>query len=328
MVSIRGFGSYIPLYRIERTEIADQHGDYAGGGETAVPAHDETVVTLGVSATETALAHADIDGDALDAVFAASTSDPFDERGIAAHVAYAAGATPDVRVADFEGSARAGTDAVLAARDAVESGHVDTVAVVATDILTADPGTSAEQTAGAGAAALVLDRDGDIATVDAAAANTTGFVGRFKRTDATPVGGDGRFNRARYIEAVTGAIDRLEDGFAPTHAVLPAPDGGWGDRVLGAAELDAERHSSFDAIGYAGAASVLIDAALALERARPDEELLLTGYGPGGADAMALTAGDGVERTPDVSTQEYVESKEYVTYAKHRDYRERARGGV
>jgi 3-hydroxy-3-methylglutaryl CoA synthase len=50
MVTVRGCGSYLPLYRIERETIADQHGDYAGGGEVSVPAHDEGVVSLGVGA--------------------------------------------------------------------------------------------------------------------------------------------------------------------------------------------------------------------------------------------------------------------------------------
>ncbi|RBI62370.1 hypothetical protein DMJ13_10895 [halophilic archaeon] len=38
MASIRGYGSYVPLYRIERASIAEQHDDHASGGETAVPA--------------------------------------------------------------------------------------------------------------------------------------------------------------------------------------------------------------------------------------------------------------------------------------------------
>lgn len=328
MVSIRGYGTYLPLYRIERTAIADQHGDYAGGGETAVPSHDEDVLTLAVNAVDTAMEHAGTE--TVDGVFTASTSDPFDERGIAPHVATAVGAAESARVADCQGSARAATNALLAARDAIETGAVSTGVVVATDILDAAPGTREEQTAGAGAAAFILAPDGNVATIAGDGAATTGFVGRFKRRDDTPQSGDGRFNRERYIEAVTAAIDHLTDSVdvTPTHAVAAAPDDGWGDRALGTIEIDADRHSTYDAIGYAGAASPLLDTALALETANPDETVLVAAYGPGGSDAIALTTGPGVDELPDMTTHDYLDSKEYVTYAKHRDYRERARGDL
>lgn len=328
MVAIQGYGTYLPLYRIERTTIADQHGGHAGGGETSVPAHDEDVVTLAVNAVDTAVAHAG--ADAVDAVFAASTSDPFDERGIAPHVATAIGADAGARVADFQGSARAATNAVLSARDAIAAGSVSQAVVVATDILDAAAGSREEQTAGAGAGALVLGETGDVATVASAGAASTGFVGRFKRTGETPQSGDARFNRERYIEAVTAAIDRL-DGSLTTEverAVAPAPDDRWGDRALGAADLEVERHSAFDAVGYAGAASTLIDTALALEEASPEDSVLVVSYGPGGSDALVVTTGAGVETLPDMTTHEYIESKEYVTYGKHREYRETARGDV
>ena len=321
MVNVRGCGSYLPLYRIERETIADQHGGYARGGEVSVPAHDEGVVSLGVGAAKNALDHAGIDGADLDAVYAASTSDPFDERGIAPHVASAVGAEGDVAVADFQGSARAATSAVLSAVDAIEAGRAEDVLVVAADVRQADAGTSAEQTAGAGAAALVLGADGDVASIDGSGTNTTGFVGRFQRAGGSPVPGDGRFNRERYVEAVTGALaglGGLDD--RADHAALAAPDGRWGGRALSAADLDAEQHSTFDAVGDAGAASVLLDAVVALENAAAGEGVLVASFGPGGSDALALTRGDADE--PAMTTQDYVDSKEYVTYAKHRAYRD------
>lgn len=318
MVRIRGWGSYLPLYRIERETIADQHGGYAGGGEVAVPAHDEGVVSLGVGAAENALGHAGVDGADLDAVYAASTSDPFDERGIAPHVAVALGAEGAVRIADCQGSARAATNAILAARDAIDAGQAETALVVAADARTAAAGSSAEQTAGAGAGALVLGTEGDAGAVDSASTNTTGFVGRFQRTGESPVPGDGRFNRARYVEAVRGAIGDLE--IDPDHAALPAPDGGWGGRALSAADLEAEVHSTFDAVGDAGTASVVIDAAYALEAASAGDSVLLASFGPGGSDAVALERGDA--DGPEMGVADYLDSKEYVTYAKHRAYRE------
>ncbi len=361
MVAIRGYGAYVPLYRIERASIAEQHGDPPGGGEVAVPAHDESVLTMAVSALKEALASVDVgngddgtdrdgvgrvDGSSLDAVYVATTSDPFDDRGVAPHVVRAVGAPSEARVADFQGSARATTNALLAARDAVAAGTADRVAVVASDVLHADTGSSAERTAGAGAGALVIGSDGGgddandgvVASLDGTATNTTGFVGRFERSDSEPTPGDARFNRARYVEGVAGAVESLTASVSgplnPAHAVLTAPDARWGSRALRATDLDVGDSdtdgvvSTFDAVGYAGAASTLLDTSLALERAGPDEQILVVGAGSGGCDALSFTTGGGIERRPTTTLQEYMESKEYVTYAKHREYRERAGGAV
>lgn len=333
MVAIAGYGAYVPLYRIERSTIAEQHGDYPRDGELSVPSYDEDHITMGTKAAKQALGHAGVEGGALDAVYAASVSDPFDEHGLAPHVGYAVGADGNVRVADFEGSARAATTAVQAAADAIEAGRTETALVVGTDILAGSPGSAAEQTAGAGAGALVLrEQNGTVATFQGAANETTGFVGRFAVSGQDSIEGDATFNREEgYLDAVPGAIERLANaGFTvePRHAALPAEDYSLGDRALAATDLDAERHDTFRAVGYAGAASVLLDAVAALEKADPGEQVLLASYGPGGSDALLLETSADVDTTPEMTLQEYLNSKEYVTYAKHREFREQARGGA
>lgn len=331
MLSIRGSGTYIPLYRIQREDIAEQHGSYARGGETAVPAPDENVVTQGVKALKNALEAAEVDGSSLDLLHVASTSDPFDQRGLAPHVGYAVGADETTRVADFQGSVRATTSAITSARDALEAGSADRAAVVATDVLSAEAGSDAEKTAGAGAGAVVIDADGDVASLDSAAVNSTGFVGRFVEAGRSPTTGDARFNRRHgYVDAVTGAIETLAESVTlePDLAAMPAPDDRWGEKALGAVDLAPTRYSTFDDVGFAGTASVLIDTVYALENASPGDQILVAAYGAGGADTLALTAGEDCDSTPSMTTTDYTESKEYVTYAKHRSYRDRARGEV
>lgn len=324
MPHIRGFGAYVPRYRIERATIARQHGDHAGDGETAVPAHDEGVVSLAVTAAKRAKTHAGIESDAVDAVYAASMSDPFDERGIAPHVGTAIGTDSRTRVADFAGSARAATTALLSALDAIAADSIGNAVVVGTDLRWADPGTPAERTAGAGAGAVVLSETGNVASITDSAVNTTGFIGRFQPTGASPVPGDDRFNRSRYVEATTGAIEALDAD--PDSAVMPAPDDSWGERALSTLELDVPRPSTFDAIGDAGAASVLLDTALALERAAEGETLTVTSFGAGGSDALSMIRGPA--GPPATTVTDDLESKEYVTYAKHREYRRRAGGAA
>jgi 3-hydroxy-3-methylglutaryl CoA synthase len=331
MVSIGGYGGYVPLYRIERSTIAEQHGDYPSGGETTVPSHDEDHITMGVKAAKEALSHADVDGSSLDVVYVASVSDPFDEHGLAPPVGYAVGADQDVRVADFDGLARSATTAIQAAADAIEAGSAETALVVGSDVLTAPAGSAVERTAGAGAAAIVLqEQNGTVATIEGITNATTGFVGRFAVRDQGPVEGDSSFNRdVGYLDAVPAAIEALaERGHTvePDRAALPAEDSSWGDRALAATDLDAERHGTFDAVGYVGAAGVLLDAVAALEAASPGEQLLVAAYGPGGSDALLLETSTGIETLPETTLQEYVDSKEYVTYAKHRAYRTQVGG--
>lgn len=322
MVSIGGYSAYVPYYRIERASIAEQHGDYEPAGETAVPAHDENVLTMATKVAKNAVTHAGAAGE-VDAIFTATTSDPFDERGIASQVAVALETAEQVRVADFQGSPRAVTNAVLAARDALDAGSAETVLVIATDVLRADSGTSAEQTAGAGAGAVVLSADGEIATLAESEVNTTGFVGRFKPSDESPVEGDARFNRRHgYVETVTELVDRIDlTSDKPVDVVLPAPNGKWPGRALRGVEFEFEHHTTFDDIGYAGAASVLVDLALAFDRMDAGDSLLLVSYGPGGSDALVFEGGAGLDDERERPVESYLESKEFVPYAKHRAYR-------
>jgi len=324
MTDVVGYGSYVPRYRIQRADIAAQYDDHASSGETAVPAHDEDVTTMAVEAATTALDHADAAGGDVDLVYTATTSDPFDERGVAPHVAHAIGAPEGVRVSDFQGSARAATNAVSAAVDALAAGRAGTALVVASDVLSAPQGTSAERTAGAGAGALLLGRGSDpVAEVVDEASATTGYVGRFTTAGGEVREGDGRFNRKQYLEAVTRAVGAIE-GDEFDHAAFPAHDGGWGRTAAGALDIDAEHASTFDATGYAAAGGVLLDLAAAVDAAAPGERVLVASYGPGGCDALKIERR--TASTPETTTDTYLESKEYVPYGKHRQFREQ--GGV
>lgn len=323
MTDLVGYGSYVPRYRIQRSDIASQYDDHARGGETAVPAHDEDVTTMAVEAATTALDHAGAAGGDVDLVYVATTSDPFDERGVAPHVAHAIGAPKTVRVGDFQSSARAATTALVAAADALTADRAGTALVVASDAVTAAPGSSAERTAGAGAGAVLLgDANDPVAELVDDASATTGYVGRFAPSAAPVREGDGRFNREQYLTAVTRAVGAL-DGDSFDRVAFPAHDGGWGPKAAGALELEADHASTFEGVGYAAAGGVLLDLSAALDAAADGERVLLASYGPGGCDAVSIERRTG--STPKMTTAAYLESKEYVPYGKHRQFRD---GGV
>lgn len=82
--------------------------------------------------------YAAVDGADLDAVLSASVTDPFAEYGITSHVAYWVGATDDVRTGDVRATARAATDALLAARTFVEA-NGGSALVAAADVVSVEP---------------------------------------------------------------------------------------------------------------------------------------------------------------------------------------------
>lgn len=321
MTTIQGYSGYVPHYRIARTAIAEQFGDEGRSGDVAVPGHDETVVSLATEAGVGALEHAGVAPEDVDAVFVATTSDPFDERGIAAQLAFRLGVGTETRVGDFQGSARASTNALLTARDLVEGGTAGTVLVAAADVIRADPGTQVERTGGAGAGAVVLSKRGDAATFTETAARTTGFVGRFKRGDRGYTVSDDQFNRRKgYLDSVVPLLETL--GQDAEGVVLPAPKNRWATKATRSADVDAELYTTFQDVGYAAAGGVLLDTALALDELAEGDRLVTVSYGPGGSDGVRLEVGGGPEDTPQTPVSEYVEDAQSVPYMKHRRYRD------
>lgn len=323
MVVIDGAAGYVPLYRIEAETIAEQHGG-RGRGEAAVPARDENHVTMASEAAGTALERSGVGADDLGAVFAASITDFYAEHGIAGPVAYRLGATGDVRTGDFQATGRAAGDALAVAREYVRSTD-EPALVAAADVMPVESGGEEETDVGAGAGAVVLrsDADAPAARVEAVGQETTGFVERHREHGEPVQQGDARFERRHGVSpAAEAAIDRaLESGGSePVRAVAAAP----GYRLAQTAldSVEAEQVSTFNEVGYAGAATLLLDLAHALESSDPDDSLLAVAYGQGGADAVALEAGVDTAPEAGMPVADQLEAKEYVTYAKHLEYRE------
>lgn len=322
MAVIDGAAGYVPLYRIDREDIAAQQGG-RGDGESAVPGRDENHVTMASEAATTALDRAGVESSDLAAVFAASVSDFYAEHGIAAQVAYRLEATGDVRTGDFQATGRAAADALATARAFVR-GTDRPALVAAADVMPVEPGGDDEGVVGAGAGAVVLRPDGatdaPTAHIEGIGQATTGFVERH-REHASPVQlGDERFERSHGITpAVSAALERLGHDDAD-HAVASAP--GYRAEQTALAAIDADRVSTFERVGYAGAATLLLDLAHALESAAASETVIAVAYGQGGADAVGLTVAEGGTPAVGLTVADQLAAKEYVPYAKHLAYRE------
>lgn len=322
MVVIDGAAGYVPLYRIERSEIAAQHGD-SGRGESAVPSRDENHITMASEAATSAIERSHVTADDVGAVFAATVSDHFAEHGIAAQLAYRLGVPTDSRTGDFQGTLRAAADALETGRQYVRATERPVV-VAATDIMPVEPGSETEDVLGAGAGVVVLcpGSDAPLATVESVGQATTGFLERHREHGQAAEQGDPRFERRHGVEpAVTTALERTETDGDPDYVVASAP----GYRFVQTAlqSIDARQLSTFADVGYAGTATLLLDVAHALESTEAGDSIVAIAYGQGGADAIRLSVVESPDEQPGLTVSNHIESKEYVPYVKHVQSRER-----
>src|SRR4030065_1057866 len=129
MSGIISYGAYVPLWRLNRDAMGAAWGRASFGGERSVANNDEDTVTMAVEAVLDCLTG--IDRDSIDGLYFASTTAPFREKQCAALIATAADLKPEIITADFGNSLRAGTNALRAALDAVNSGSAQKINVVA-----------------------------------------------------------------------------------------------------------------------------------------------------------------------------------------------------
>ncbi|MBX6378558.1 MAG: hydroxymethylglutaryl-CoA synthase family protein, partial [Clostridia bacterium] len=151
MAGITGLDVYVPRYRVSGQTMAAVWG--AGGrGERACAGYDEDSLTLAVTAALQCLEGKDASG--LDAVFFASTTPPYLEKGNAPLVAGAVDAPRAAWTVDFGHSLRAGVGALRAAAEMVGGGALRRVLVTVGDVRLAEPGTELEAQLGDAGAAV------------------------------------------------------------------------------------------------------------------------------------------------------------------------------
>jgi hydroxymethylglutaryl-CoA synthase len=295
---VAGIGAYAPRLRIAAEAFEEGLGrfDAAGIDRKAVPEADEDALTMAVAAARRALDAAGRDGADVAYLAFATTTPPMDEEDVTARLVSAVGAPQTVATRTLTGSTRAGGQALDAAVDA--GPWEDTVGlVVASDCPRAAPDDAVEHAAGAGAAAVVLDREGPGTVADRA-----GFVEPYPGTrfreggtgETTGLGITG-YDRESFTRVLGGAAEALAD--APVDAAaVQSPDGKLPYRAAGPLGVDAETiaaGATVEDLGDTGAASPLLGLATAVNEGH--DRVLLAAYGSGaGATVLRLTGLDAV----------------------------------
>jgi len=163
MIGIKSYGSYVPFNRLTRKAIADVYGKKAGAGEKAVANYDEDSITMAVAAALDCVRGFDVK--TIGGCYFASTTAPYLEKACAGVVAAAVDLKKELRSADFSGTLRCGSSALMAALDLASTGKDCLVSVADTRLGAADGAN--EMNFGDAAAAFLVGSDKVIAEVNA-----------------------------------------------------------------------------------------------------------------------------------------------------------------
>ncbi len=325
VVGITRFGAYVPLYRLAKgTE------GWTSRGERAIANFDEDSITMAVAAALDCLSGVEVQE--IDALYFASTTSPYKEKQAAVLIAKALDLRDSIFTADFAGSLRAGTTALMAALNAVKAGTSKKVLVAIADERVPQPRSQFDETFGDGAAAFLVGREGVIAEVEDAYSlaneiydvwRTEGEVfprsaedrfvieeGYFKaiKECASNVMGKNKLSSSSFAKLVTYAPDQRR------HTDIC--------RLLGFDDKTQLSPSFFGLMGNTGCAFVPMMLVAALEEAKPGERILAVSYGEG-ADALIVKTTEGIESAKNVrGMRVHLTSKRflpsYITYLRWR----------
>ncbi len=298
MVGITSYGAYIPRYRIRRKDIYSAIGWLNPAsllpGEKAVASYDEDSITMAVAACMDCLTG--IGRNEIDGLYFASTTMPYKERLNSEIIATALNLRPDIKAADFSGSTKAGTTALISALDAVKAGSAKNVLVCASDCRLGKPGGYIEEMYGDAAAVILVSSEDSIADLLDSHSVSYDFVDHWRADgDRFNRGWEDRWIRdegyARFIgEAISGLIKK--SGLSPNEVARVAYSCLYerAYTIIGkktgfeAAQL---LDPLFDQIGYVGTSYPLVLLVAMLEGAGADEKLIVASYG-NGSDAILL----------------------------------------
>jgi hydroxymethylglutaryl-CoA synthase len=337
-VGIVGYGAYVPRFRLPAAEVAKMWTGGAGGvpiKEKAVNGLDEDVISMSIEAARNALLRAQIDPQAIRAVWVGSESHPYAVKPTSTIVAEAIGAVPNTQAADWQFACKAGTEAMQAAIGFVGSGMARYALSIGMDTAQGRPGDALEYTAAAGGAAMLIGPAGEaIALIEGSYSFVSDTPDFWRRAHSNyPSHGDRFTGEPAYFKHITGAAEALMGALGQTSAdfdwaVFHQPNVKFPERaakMLGFTKEQIEPGLLSGRIGNTYAGSSMIGLTAVLDVAEPGDRILMVSYGSGaGSDAFALEV---THRLRDVrnlatKTEEYIARRtliDYATYTRFRD---------
>jgi hydroxymethylglutaryl-CoA synthase len=342
-VGIVGYGVYIPCYRIKVEEIAKVWGTDAERvkrglflEEKSVPGPDEDAATIAVEAARNAVRRSGINPQDIGAIYVGSESHPYAVKPTATIVAEAIEATPDLTAADYEFACKAGTAGIQTCMGMVGSNMIKYGMAIGTDTAQGAPGDPLEYTAAAGAAAVIVGKNGDqtIASIEDTYSYTTDTPDFWRREMRPYPKHGGRFTgKPAYFKHVLSAAHGLLRKLQLTpkdfaYAVFHQPNGKFPLQVgkeLGFTKEQIMPGTLVQKIGNTYSGASMIGLAAVLDQAKPGKRILVVSYGSGaGSDAFSIMAKDGIEAKRDVvpKVADYINNKTYIDYSTYAKFKQ------
>ena len=325
MGGVKAFGAYVPRYRLGK-----ETSGWGRPTEKAVANFDEDSVTMAVAAGTNCLDG--LDRREIDGLLFATTTPPYVEKQGAAIIATALDLRRDIFTADVTGVLRAGTSALKMAMDSIEAGSAKQVLVVAADSRLATPRGEMERNLGDGAAALLVAKDGDVATIEGTHSVTENMLDMWRsQGDPFVRSWEDRFMNEEGVDRILPETVKEfmeKSGLSPqdfSQVAFYAPDARRHSQLgrrMGFSEEQLQ-DPLFGKVGNTGVSYPLLLLAAALEEAKEGDMLLTASYGDG-SDVLSFRVNGAVEGWGNgrgVSAQ--IESKQilanYETYARWRE---------
>jgi len=306
MVGITSYGAYIPRLRLERMAIFQAMGWFAPAllmvaqGERSMCNWDEDAITMAVAAARDCLRGQD--RQELDALYLASTTQPFADRQNAGIVSAALNLKDNLITADYASSQKASTTALVTALDSVKSGERNHIMVTATDRRETKAAYFYEMWFGDGAAALMVGDTDVIAEYRGSYSVAHEFVDHYRGSDKKyDYVWEERWARdagySRIIpEVVNGLFEKLgitmDDIDKLVYPCIFKRDHRNIARQLGATS-DKLVDNMHAVCGETGTAHPFVMFISALEKAAPGDRILMIGFGQG-ANALLFEVTDNI----------------------------------
>ncbi|MEK6837058.1 MAG: hydroxymethylglutaryl-CoA synthase [Nanoarchaeota archaeon] len=336
MVGIISYGSYVPVYRIRAEEIARVHGKNADFvkkelliDEKSVPSHDEDSLTMGVEATLNALRKVGIDRKKIGAVYSGSESPVYAVKPNASIISEVLGAS-NCTSADIEFACKAGTAGMQMCLGLAKAGFIEYGIATGSDTSQAAPSDILEFTASAGAASFIIGSNkaeviAELEEMHSTSSDTPDFwrrnMQRYPRHAERFTGEPAYFRhlvdctRLLMKKAKVSVKDISHVAFHTPNGKFPLRAG----KILGFSDRQLESNLIVAKIGNTYSAASMLVLTDILDRAKPNERILLTSFGSGaGSDSFLFKVTNNIKKLKQAkTTRQYIEEKEYVDYSKY-----------
>jgi hydroxymethylglutaryl-CoA synthase len=341
-IGIISYGAHIPRFRIKTEDIANAWGKDPvtiakglGIVEKSVPSPDQDVATISVEAARAAIKRININPKDIGAVYVGSESHPYAVKPTGTIVGEAIGATPILKVADYEFACKAGTAAIQTCMALVLSDMIKYGIAIGSDTSQSAPGDALEYAASAGGAAFIIGKENIIAKINQTCSFTTDTPDFWRREGRKYPAHGGRFTGtpAYFRHIMSNAKNLMEKVDTKPedydYAIFHQPNGKFPVRVakmLGFSPEQVTQGLLCPKIGNTYSGATMLGLASVLDVAKPGDRVILMSYGSGaGSDGFDITITDKIKNlnrknAPLVSTM--IENKEYVDYATYAKYRD------